>query len=206
MLETLFSPRMLLHYLAYVADVVPQGSFTFFTPTIVTGLGYTSITAQLLTVPPWLIGFVVAISISYTADRYDARGWHVTIFSLIGGAGWLTAGLLPPDAYKSRYGCLCLAACGAFPCAPSLTNWVTCNSPSFLTLGLAIAVNNSCAGVGQIIAQWIWKHGEEGRGYPTGNFVCAGCSFLVAGVAAGLRVWYGRMNKVGRGEGRVWAL
>jgi len=39
-LDTCFSPRMLLHYVAYVADVVPQGSFTFFTPTIVTGLGY----------------------------------------------------------------------------------------------------------------------------------------------------------------------
>ena len=41
-LDTCFSPRMLLHYIAYVADVVPQGSFTFFTPTIVTGLGYVS--------------------------------------------------------------------------------------------------------------------------------------------------------------------
>ncbi|RVX73877.1 hypothetical protein B0A52_02767 [Exophiala mesophila] len=48
-LETLFNPRMLAHYLAYVADVVPQGSFTFFTPTIVRGLGYTSIKAQLMT-------------------------------------------------------------------------------------------------------------------------------------------------------------
>lgn len=37
-LETFFSPRMLAHY--------------FFTPTLVTGLGYGSIQAQLLTVPP----------------------------------------------------------------------------------------------------------------------------------------------------------
>ncbi|KAF3031635.1 hypothetical protein E8E11_000172, partial [Didymella keratinophila] len=152
-LDTCFSPRMLLHYIAYIADVVPQGSFTFFTPTIVTGLGYESIHAQLLTVPPWVVGFFVAITISYTADKFNARGWTITIFSLIGGAGWLTAGLLPADAYVQRYGCLCLAAAGAFPCAPSLTNWVTCDTPSFLTLPLAIAVNNSCAGVGQIIAQ-----------------------------------------------------
>ena len=37
-METFFSPRMLAHYIAYIADVVPQGSFTFFAPTIVTGL------------------------------------------------------------------------------------------------------------------------------------------------------------------------
>jgi len=209
-LDTCFSPRMLLHYLAYIADVVPQGSFTFFTPTIVTGLGYESIHAQLLTVPPWVVGFFVAITISYTADKYNARGWHITIFSIIGGTGWLTAGLLPPDAYVQRYGCLCLAAAGAFPCAPSLTNWVTCNTPSFFTLALAIAVNNSCAGIGQIISQWIWKSDERDRGFPTGNFVCAACSFSVAAIATILRLWYGRMNKLersdSRGDQRVWAL
>ncbi|KAF2734451.1 MFS transporter [Polyplosphaeria fusca] len=208
-LETCFSPRMLLHYSAYIADVVPQGSFTFFTPTIVTGLGYESIHAQLLTVPPWVVGFFVAITLSYSADRFNARGWHITFASLLGGCGWLTAGLLPPTAYVQRYGCLCLAAAGAFPAAPSLTNWVTCNTPSFLTLPLAIALNNSCAGLGQIIAQWIWKSNEAKDGFPTGNFVCAGFSFYVAIVATILRLWYGRMNKAktldASGQARVWA-
>jgi hypothetical protein len=200
---------MLAHYIAYIADVVPQGSFTFFTPTIVTGLGYTSLHAQLLTVPPWCVGFCVAITLSYSADRFNARGWHITIGSLVGGAGWLAAGLLPADAYVKRYGCLCLAACGAFPVAPSMTNWVTCNTPSLLTIPFAIALNNSSAGIGQIIAQWIWKADEAKRGYPTGNFVCAACSFFVAAVAAGLRLWYGRMNRKGAldasGAARVWA-
>lgn len=208
-LATCFHPRMLCHYVAYIADVVPQGSFTFFTPTIVTGLGYTSIHAQLLTVPPWVVGFCVAITLSYSADHFNARGLHISLASLVGGIGWLTAGLLPHDAYVKRYGCLCLAAAGAFPAAPSMTNWVTCNTPSFLTIPLAIALHNSSAGLGQIIAQWIWRADEAGKGYPTGNFVCAGCSFFVAIIAAGLRVWYGRMNKKGErdaaGRERVWA-
>lgn len=86
-----------------------------------------------MTVPPWCIGFCVAISLSYSADRFDARGWHIVGASIAGGVGWLTAGLLPHDAYVQRYGCLCLAAVGAFPCAPAMTNWVTCNTPSLLT-------------------------------------------------------------------------
>jgi hypothetical protein len=48
-METLFSPRMLSHYLAYICNCVPLGSLTFFTPTIVNGLGYSSIEAQLMT-------------------------------------------------------------------------------------------------------------------------------------------------------------
>ncbi|EMR71341.1 putative mfs transporter protein [Eutypa lata UCREL1] len=208
-LETFFSPRMLAHYCAYIANVVLQGSFTFFAPTIVAGLGYQSVQAQLMTVPPWVVGFVVAIVLSYSADHFDARGWHIAGLSVAGGVGWLTAGLLPPDAYVQRYGCLCLAAAGAFPCAPAMTNWVTCNTPSLLTIPFAIALHNSCAGIGQIIAQWIWKADEADEGYPTGNFVCAACCFFVAIVATGLRLWYGRMNRVGaldaRGEKRIWS-
>jgi len=128
---------------------------------------------------------------------------------MTGGIGWLAAGLLPHDAYVARYGCLCLAATGAFPVAPSLTNWVTCNTPSLLTIPFAIALNNSSAGLGQIIAQWIWKAGEKEQGYPTGNFTCAACSFFVAATAAGLRLWYGRMNKNGvldaSGKKREWS-
>ncbi|OTB00186.1 hypothetical protein M426DRAFT_15740 [Hypoxylon sp. CI-4A] len=208
-METVFSPRMLAHYCAYIANVVAQGSFTFFTPTIVTGLGYSSIQAQLLTVPPWVVGFVVAIALSFSADHFDARGWHITIISIVGGLGWLTAGLLPTSAYTQRYGCLCMAAAGAFPAAPSMTNWVTINTPSLLTIPMAIAIHNSCAGLGQIIAQWIWKSNEAAIGYPTGNFVCAACNFFVAIVALSLRLWYARMNrkdvKDARGEKRVWS-
>lgn len=102
-----------------------------------------------------------------------------------------------------------MAAAGAFPAAPSMTNWVTCNTPSLLTIPFAIALHNSCAGLGQIIAQWIWKTSEAKDGYPTGNFVCAACNFFVAIVALSLRLWYARMNRKGeldaRGEKRVWS-
>ncbi|KAI0015747.1 MFS transporter [Xylariomycetidae sp. FL0641] len=207
--DTILSPRMVAHYIAYIANVVTQGSFTFFTPTIVTGLGYTSIEAQLLTVPPWVVGFAVALLLSYSADRFNARGFHISIISLIGGLGWLTAGLLPTTSYIQRYGCLCMAAAGAFPAAAPMTNWVTCNNVSLLTIPLAIALHNSCAGIGQIIAQWIWRAEEAEKGYPTGNFTCAACNFLVTIVAFGLRLWYGRMNRCeardSRGEKRVWS-
>lgn len=78
-----------------------------------------------------------------------------------------------------------------------------------LRIPFAIALHNSCAGIGQIIAQWIWKPAEVSMGYPTGNFTCAACSFFVAAAAVGLRLWYGRMNALGttdaRGEKRVWS-
>lgn len=164
-----------------------------------------------MTVPPWLVGYVVCLLLGWSADRRNARGWHVALSSTLGGAGWLTAGLLPADAYAKRYGCLMLCACGAFPSSGPLSAWVTCNVPTVVTMGIATALNNSAAGFSQIIAQWIWKGDEQDRGFPTGNFVCAACSLATAAIAMGMRWNYGRMNERGdavdsRGMRRVWLL
>ena len=191
-------------------DSIPLASFTFYTATIVTGLGYTSLEAQLLTIPPWVVGYLFALGLSFSADHFNARGWHIAFGSTLGGLGWLIAGCLPADAYAARYGCLVLAATGAFPCVPSLSAWVTGNVPSITSMAIATAVNNSAAGISQIIAQWIWIASEADRGYPTGNFTCAACSFTVAIVAIILRLMYARMNKADvhdvSGYKRVWAL
>ncbi|CAK3967580.1 related to tartrate transporter [Lecanosticta acicola] len=207
---TALHPRMLAHYFTYLTNCVPLGSLTFFTPTIVNGLGYKSIEAQIMTVPPWVVGYFACLFLGWSADRCNARGWHIAASSIIGGAGWLTAGLLPADAYTARYGCLFLCACGAFPSSGPLSAWVTCNVPAIACLGLATALNNSSSGVSQVISQWIWRPDEAGSGYPTGNLVCAACSFFTAAMAIGMRINYGRMNKRraldASGNERVWSL
>lgn len=163
-----------------------------------------------MTVPPWVVGYIISLTLSWSADRLNARGWHIALSSTIGGIGWLTAGLLPVDAYIKRYGALILCACGAFPSAAPLSAWVTCNVPSIATLGIAAAINNSGAGVSQVIAQWIWRTQEKAEGYPTGNFTCAACSFATACVAMCLRWKYGKMNRNeqidARGQRRTWLL
>jgi len=115
----------------------------------------------------------------------------------------------PADAFKARYGALVLAACGAFPVSAPLSAWVTCNVPSIAVMAVATGLNNSCAGIGQVVAQWIWRPSETDKGFPTGNFTCAACSFGVAIMATCMRLWYGHANKHGitdaKGEKRVWA-
>lgn len=226
--ETVLGWRMLMHYFTYTVDCIPLGSFTFYIPTMVTGLGYTSLEAQLLTIPPWVCGYLMALTISFIADRYNARGYVITAAGILGGTGWLVEGILPAHAYTARYGCLILAACGAFPASAPLSAWVTCNVPSKLLtdnlrfdcvanlvltgiamMAIATGLNNSCAGIGQMIAQWIWKSKESTTGYPTGNFLCAGCMYVVAIMGLVMRWNYTRMNKIGQldaaGQKRIWA-
>jgi hypothetical protein len=163
-----------------------------------------------MTVPPWIVGYFFCLFLRWSAGRFNARGWHVMGSSVLGGVGWLTAGLLPADYYTARYGCLMFCACGAFPSSGPWSARVTCNVPAIACMGIATALKNSSAGLSQIIAQWIWIPSEKGSGYPTGNFVCAACSFATVGLACGMRLNYARMNRTGaldaQGKGRIWLL
>jgi hypothetical protein len=163
-----------------------------------------------MTVPPWIFGYIVCLFLAWSADTHNARGWHVTCSSLVGAIGWLVCAVLPADAFKARYAMLFFCAAGAFPSANPLSGWVTCNVPSIATMAIATAMNNSCAGIGSLVSQWIWLDREALTGYTTGNSVCAACGFATAATATGLRLYYGYLNrhrmKGTDGKPREWLL
>jgi hypothetical protein len=74
-METLFSPRMLAHYLAYICNCVPLGSLTFFTPTIVNGLGFSSIRAQLMTGKWCIVGCLCFFNCANTSISTTMGMW-----------------------------------------------------------------------------------------------------------------------------------
>lgn len=142
---------------------------------------------------------------SWSADHFNARALHSAAFATIGALGFLASAVLPADAYLHRYGCLIVAAAGAFACIPPLLGWLSSNMFSTAAVGLAIALNIGLGGApGQIVGVWIYKADEASRGYPTGHWVNAALLFLVAIGCVLLRVYYGWRNrgimKESRGE------
>ncbi|KAI1124696.1 MFS general substrate transporter [Nemania abortiva] len=194
--ETLMDWRLYGHYAIYFAVSLPFSSLSLFTPSIVAGLGYKDLHAQLLTVPPWAVAYVCSILNSWSADHFNARGLHCAGAALVGAAGFLTSALLPPHDYASRYGTLILGTAGAFGCIPPMLGWLTSNMWSTASIGLAVAINVSIgAGLGQIPGVWIYKAEEAERGYPTGHGVNAAMLFVVVIGAVCLRIFYGMKNK-----------
>ncbi|KAK0724216.1 major facilitator superfamily domain-containing protein [Lasiosphaeris hirsuta] len=193
---TLTDWRLYGHYIIYFGVSVPFSSLSLFTPSITAGLGFLDLQAQLMTVPPYAVAYVTQIIASYSADRFNARALHTAAFAFIGAVGFMASALLPPDAYTQRYGCLILAAAGAFACIPPMLGWLTSNVYSTASVGLAVALNVGFgAGMGQIPGVWIYKAQEAKAGYPTGHWVNAGMLFFVAAGSTALRVWYGRKNR-----------
>lgn len=90
--QTLLDWRLYLHYLAFIAISVPFLSISIFTPTIVSGLGYEGLQAQLFTVPPYAIAFVVMVIVAWQSDVRGLRSWSAFICLLIAGISFLVQG------------------------------------------------------------------------------------------------------------------
>jgi hypothetical protein len=59
---TLTDWRLYAHYAIYFG----------ISPTITAGLGFKDLTAQLMTVPPYAVAYVVTLLVSWSADHFDA--------------------------------------------------------------------------------------------------------------------------------------
>ncbi|EAL84572.1 putative MFS transporter [Aspergillus fumigatus] len=190
--------RLYAHYAIYFGISAPFSSLSLFTPAITSGLGYTNLRAQLMTVPPWAVAYVVTTAAA-------CRGLHSALFSFIGAMGFLASAVLPPDAYLHRYGCLIVATSGSFACIPPLLGWLSSNLHSTAGTGLAIALNVSFGAPGQIVGVWIYKANEAKRGYPTGHWTNAGLLLFVCAGCIMLRCYYGWLNRRDRASGRRFA-
>ncbi|KGO44826.1 Major facilitator superfamily domain, general substrate transporter [Penicillium expansum] len=205
---TLTDWRLYAHYAkVYFGISTPFSSLSLFTPAITAGLGYSDLRAQLMTVPPYAVAYVVTIAVAWSADYFNSRGLHSAIFSFIGAIGFLASAVLPASAYLSRYGCLIVAASGAFACIPPLLGWLSSNISSTAGAGLAIALNISFGAPGQIVGVWIYKSDEAKIGYPTGHWTNAALLFFVTAGCILLRLYYGWRNHRGDGarDGKSFA-
>ena len=91
--------------------IVGSSTLSYFYPTLVKGLGYSSRDAQYMTVPIYMVAFVATAFTGYFMDRFSHnRGWAL--------AGWLSLALLCSAIicgvydFKARYVLLVFMAAG----------------------------------------------------------------------------------------------
>ena len=75
--------KIWVHMFITIGIYTPLYSFSLFLPTIVKNLGYTNNTAQLMTVPPYVVACVFCISGGYLADRHGQRGIYMIFFNIL---------------------------------------------------------------------------------------------------------------------------
>lgn len=89
---TLKDYRLWVHYLAYLALGVGVSSLSLFSPTIVAGLGYVDLQAQLFTVPPYACAYIVTFALAMISDRKRSRGFVAGFAFTIGAISFVVQG------------------------------------------------------------------------------------------------------------------
>jgi len=128
-------------------------SLAYFTPSIVQSLGYTAAKAQLMSVPPFSVAFVLSMILAWISDRYQCRGW-VTVFSAV----LCTVGFamfLGSTNHHVQYGSLFLSIPGTYAMAPTISTWNANNAAPHVRRATAIAIAFIMTNSGGILATWL---------------------------------------------------
>lgn len=185
------TPQAWVQSLMYFSCNVAFSSLPVFLPAILTGMGFTSVHAQGLTAPPYLLAFGVCILSTWLGDRLQQRGLLIAGLSIVGCAGYIVLATCRPVA--ARYAGVFLAAAGVFPAIANILSWVLNNQRGDARRGAGIAVLNTIGQCGPLLGTRMFPMGE-GPLYIKGMAVCAGFMLFNAVLALGLRTWFWREN------------
>lgn len=113
-------------YIFIILAIMDLGSCTisYFIPTIVkTQMGFTSVVAQYMTIPIWMVAAVFLLVLSFTADRSRDRRWHIS--ACLGLSFVCTVVCVTVSDTKVLYAMLCLYIAGLYTALPLILSWTS---------------------------------------------------------------------------------
>lgn len=144
--------RTYAYSIMYISIAQPLYSLALFTPSIILGLGYTNASANLLTIPPYALGFLVCVGSAFISDRYSMRSPFLIFFMGLVAVAYII--LLCNVAVGVKYFCLFLAVAGVSPSIALAITFVGNNfGPAYrraAAMGLFFTTGNSAG----IISSW----------------------------------------------------
>lgn len=153
-ISALKEPHILNLFAITFCNGIILGGVGYFTPSIVQALGFNTTNTQLLTVPPYVLAFILTMIAATFADRYSRRGLAALCsltFCLVGLILNLSG-----TTIAIRYASICLLVGGIYATAPCILTWVPNNSAMFAKRATAIAMIFVASNLGGMIATWLY--------------------------------------------------
>ncbi len=122
-------------------------------PTIIKGMGYSTVNAQLLTVPVYVTGAISFLSLAIISDRYQIRSPFVFGCFCVFLIGYII--LATADSVGARYASLFIIALGLYGATGTNVAWISGNSAGHFkratSMGMNQCIGNSAgAAIGSI--------------------------------------------------------
>ncbi|KAJ5874378.1 uncharacterized protein N7529_002808 [Penicillium soppii] len=206
----------------YTGAVIYMGAdgalyaFSLFVPTIINELGliclftdfatlqgYSSIRAQLLSVPPYAAAAILTVTIGFIADRTRQRGLCNIGVSFLGMIGFSM--LLGCKSAGGRYAGVFLGAMGIYPAIANTISWTSNNTEGVYKRGVSLGFIIGWGNLNGIVSSNIYRDNDKPRYYP-GHGVVLG--YLVVFLFGGSVVQYFLLRRENakrqRGERDQW--
>ncbi|KAI0148074.1 MFS general substrate transporter [Hypoxylon sp. NC0597] len=176
----------------YWGIVCPLYGISLFLPTIIKNLGYSSSTAQLMTVPIYITAAILAVLFAFISDRVGKRSPFVIafLFMMIVGFSMCISSTNP----RVVYGGVFVVACAIYPAFPGVVTWLSNNLAGSYKRSAGMAIQIGVGNLGGAIASNFYRQRDSPR-YILGHGLELG--FIGAGIIAAfiLVVAYATINK-----------
>ncbi|KAF7315002.1 MFS domain-containing protein [Mycena indigotica] len=169
-------------------------SLAYFVPPLIQSLGYTAARAQLMSVPPFSVAFVLTMISAYISDRYQSRGWITVFCAVLCVAGFGT--WLGSTDHHVQYGSLFLSVPGVYLGAPALSTWNANNSAPHTRRAAAIAFGFIMTNAGGILATWLLGSLSAPPRYIKATQILLAFSVLIGAFAIFNIIYLSHQNKL----------
>jgi hypothetical protein len=170
-------PKVWLGTLMYFGIVNTGYAGSFFVPTIIKELGYTSAAAQVRSIPIFVVATVTAIISAYATDRLRHRFGFCMLGLVVASIGYII--LLAQNGLSAgvKYFALFLIVPGGYITQPIALVWVSNLVSGHYKRSITSAMQVGLGNIGGIVASNVFLEKESPK-YPTGYGVSLGMLWI----------------------------
>ncbi|KAI0188599.1 major facilitator superfamily domain-containing protein [Xylaria flabelliformis] len=163
--NALRDPKCWLYGLAFHTMSLPLYTLSLFLPTIITNLGYTAATAQLLTVPPYAFAFGTTVAVAVLSERLAKRAVFIAGSAVFAAIGYsILLGNTNPVARPGvSYVAVFFAAGGIYPATALVLSWPTINVSGQTKRAIATAMQISIGNIGAVLGTQLYRSHDGPR-------------------------------------------
>ncbi|KAL1920358.1 uncharacterized protein VTP21DRAFT_735 [Calcarisporiella thermophila] len=161
--------KVYAYMLMYITGTSALQGVTLFLPSIIRDLGqFTSTKAQLLTVPPYIAGFIFTLIISWSSDRLLERGYHMLLTNAFILTGFFILMFSDHGLVGLRLFGAILVTAGTYANVPPKVSWFNNNFAGLSRRAVAAAAIVSVGTIGGAIGGQIYY---DPPNYFNGNLI-----------------------------------
>ena len=159
-------------------------------------MGYSPITSQALTAPPYLFSFLMVLFIAKLSDKHRSRGLYVCISAVSAASGYAMLSISGAARWPNitRYVFIFPTCAGFFSAITIIITWNLNNQKSDSKKGKALAIMNVIGQCGPLIGAQLYPR-SDGPYYVRGMAICAGFMCGVFALAFALKIVLNKENK-----------